>query len=92
MNRAKNASLVFCLFVLYCVLLSQGLKASGASTFFGALAAVPLTLHLYRRIWPSPRIGGEQRRSREFPARCEVEQAATASRLRRTTVGSANEE
>ena len=29
MNRAKNASLVFCLFVVYCVLLSQGLKATG---------------------------------------------------------------
>jgi len=32
--------------------LSQGLKASAASTFFGALAAVPLTVHLYHRVWP----------------------------------------
>ena len=39
--------------------LSQGLRANGASTFFGALVAVPLTVHLYRRIWPSPRVGGE---------------------------------
>ena len=54
MKRAKNATLVFCLFVVYCVLLSQGLKASAVSAFFGALAAVPLTVHLYRRLWPLP--------------------------------------
>ena len=60
MNRAKNASLVFCLFVLYCVLLSQGLKATGTSAFFGALAAVPLTVHLYHRVWPPSRVAGER--------------------------------
>ena len=54
MNRAKNATLVFCLFVVYCVLLSQGLKAGAVSAFFGALAAVPLTVHIYRRLWPLP--------------------------------------
>jgi hypothetical protein len=52
MKRAKNAALVLCLFIVYCVLLSQGLKASAASTFFGALAAVPLTVHIYNRVWP----------------------------------------
>ena len=52
MKRAKHSALVLCLFVLYCVLLSQGLKASAAGAFFGALAAVPLTGHLYHRIWP----------------------------------------
>ena len=65
MKRAKDATLVFCLFVLYCVLLSQGLKASAASAFFGALAAVPLTVHLYGRLWPSPlEKGGGERSSR----------------------------
>ena len=58
MKRAKDASLVFCLFVVYCVLLSQGLKASTGSAFFGALAAVPLTVHLYRRFWPLPAAKG----------------------------------
>jgi hypothetical protein len=53
-KRAKNATLVFCLFVVYCVLLSQGLKAGAVSAFFGALAAVPLTVHIYRRLWPLP--------------------------------------
>ena len=56
MRHAKNATLVLCLFVLYCVLLSQGLKASAASAFFGALAAVPLTVHLYHRVWPPGRV------------------------------------
>ena len=61
MRHAKNAMLVLCLFVLYCVLLSQGLKASAASTFFGALAAVPLTVHLYHRVWP-PAVSDARRR------------------------------
>ena len=53
MRRARNAGLVLCLFTLYCVLLSQGLKANALSTLFGALAAVPLTVHLYRRVLPA---------------------------------------
>ena len=61
MRHTKNGALVLCLFVLYCVLLSQGLKASAASAFFGALAAVPLTVHLYHRVWP-PAVPDEQRR------------------------------
>ena len=66
MKRAKDATLVVCLFVLYCVMLSQGLKASAASAFFGALAAVPLTVHLYRRMWPSsPENDGGERGSRQ---------------------------
>ena len=62
MKRAKAAILLVCLFVVYCVLLSQGLKASVASAFFGALAAVPLTVHIYRRLWPLPieRDGGKR--------------------------------
>ena len=54
MKRTKDATLVLCLFIVYCVLLSQGLKASAVSVFFGALAAVPLTVHLYHRVWPVP--------------------------------------
>ena len=65
MKRAKNATLVLCLFVLYCVLLSQGLKASPAGTFFGALAAVPLTVHIYHRLWPTTQSGVGRRRSGE---------------------------
>ena len=52
---------MLCLFVLYCVLLSQGLKASAASAFFGALAAVPLTVHLYHRVWPPAIVDGHRR-------------------------------
>jgi hypothetical protein len=48
-RRFRNAALVLCLFILYCVLLSQGLRANALSTFLGASAAVPLTLHLYNR-------------------------------------------
>jgi len=62
MRHAKNGALVLCLFVLYCVLLSQGLKASAASAFVGALSAVPLTVHLYHRVWPPAIAEGRRRR------------------------------
>ncbi len=74
MKRAKNATLVVCLFIVYCVLLSQGLKASAVSTFFGALAAVPLTAHLYRRLWPSPpEKGATERAPRQLVRRNSAE-------------------
>ena len=70
MNRAIDAMLVLCLFIVYCVLLSQGLKASAVSAFFGALAAVLLTVHLYRRLWPStPERDGWQRDRRQIVRR-----------------------
>jgi hypothetical protein len=69
MTRAKDATLVLCLFVVYCVLLSQGLKANAVSAFFGALAAVPLTVHLYRRLWPSPLEKEAGKRTPRQPAR-----------------------
>ena len=72
MKRAKDATLVVCLFVVYCVLLSQGLKASAASAFFGALRSS--TPH---RAPLSPAVAataGERRRGTWLaparPARC----------------------
>ena len=67
MRHTKNGALVLCLFVLYCVLLSHGLKASTASAFFGALAAVPLTVHLYHRVWP-PAISDDDRTGAPHPS------------------------
>ena len=88
MRRAKNGTLVLCLFVLYCVLLSQGLKASAASAFFGALAAVPLTVHLYHRVWP-PAIAGRRRlyRSAAPTGAAEVESEYESSGVGRRTRG-----
>lgn len=77
MKRAKNAALVLCLFVLYCVLLSQGLKASTASAFFGALAAVPLTVHLYHRVWPPSNGKSGRRRADERVGPPESDHAET---------------
>jgi len=81
MKRAKHAALVLCLFVLYCVLLSQGLKAGAASAFFGALAAVPLTVHIYRRIWPPTIAEGRRRRiyQRVAPSECDAAEAEYAT-------------
>ena len=64
MKRIRKVGLVLCLFIVYCVLLSQGLKANALSTFLGALAAVPLTVHLYNRVWSgvvgTPQSDGQQ--------------------------------
>ena len=81
MKRAKDATLVICLFVVYCVLLSQGLKASAASTFFGALAAVPLTVHVYQRLWPlRPEKDGSERGQRSALGRDSGEAACAPGR------------
>ena len=81
MKRAKDVTLVICLFVVYCVLLSQGLKASAASTFFGALAAVPLTVHVYRRLWPlRPEKDGSERGQRSALGRDSGEAACAPGR------------
>ena len=83
MKRAKHAALVVCLFVFYCVLLSQGLKASAASAFFGALAAVPLTVHLYHRVWPPTIAEGGRRRiyQRVAPPNGDAAEAEYASTI-----------
>jgi len=82
MKRAKDATLVICLFVVYCVLLSQGLKASAASAFFGALAAVPLTVHLYRRLWPlRPEKDGAERGQHPGAGRDAAEAACAPGRV-----------
>jgi hypothetical protein len=64
-RRIRKAALVLCLFILYCVLLSQGLKANALSTFLGAMAAVPLTVHLYNRAW-SGVVGTPQRDGQQY--------------------------
>ena len=82
MKRAKDATLLVCLFVVYCVLLSQGLKASAASAFFGALAALPLTVHLYRRLWPlSPENDGGERGTHPRVGRDAAEAACAPGRV-----------
>jgi len=82
MRRAKDGTLVVCLFVVYCVLLSQGLKASAATAFFGAIAAVPLTVHLYRRLWPLPGVKvGVERTSRQWVERDAVEGAHAPGKI-----------
>ena len=82
MKRTKDATLVICLFVVYCVLLSQGLKASAASALFGALAAIPLTVHLYRRRWPlPPEKGGGERSSHPRVGRDTAEAACAPGRV-----------
>jgi hypothetical protein len=82
MKRTKDATLVICLFVVYCVLLSQGLKASAASAFFGALAAIPLTVHLYGRLWPlPPEKGGGERSPHPRVGRDAAEAACTPGRV-----------
>ena len=82
MKRAKDATLLICLFVVYCVLLSQGVKASASSAFFGALAAVPLTVHLHRRLWPLlPEKDGGERGTHPRDGRDVVEAACAQGRV-----------
>ena len=53
MRRIRNAALVLCLFILYCVLLSQGLKANALST----IVARWRRFHLSAPLQSSRRLG-----------------------------------
>jgi hypothetical protein len=55
MGRLKNTSLVFCLFVVLLVIFSSYFRANEVGTFFGALAATPLLVHIFNRVAPSRR-------------------------------------
>ncbi len=88
MRRAKGAMLILCLFVLYCVLLSQGLKATPVSTFFGALAAVPLTVYVYHRLSLFPTGQGAHRHCIGGTDGLEVEAGVTDGRDRQGTESS----
>lgn len=53
MERLKNASLIFCLFIVLAVIFSSYFRASAVGTLFGALAGTPLLVHVFNRLVPS---------------------------------------
>ena len=55
MERLKNASLIFCLFIVLAVIFSSYFRASAVGTLFGALAGTPLLVHVFNRLVPSRR-------------------------------------
>jgi hypothetical protein len=55
MERLKNTGLVLCLFVVLLVVFSSYFRANEVGTFFGALAATPLLVHIFNRVVPSRR-------------------------------------
>ena len=52
MERAKNAALVVCLFIVLLVIFSSYVRTNEAGTFFGALAGTPLLIHVFNRVAP----------------------------------------
>ncbi len=52
MERAKNAGLVFCLFVVLLVIFSSYLRANELGTLVGALAATPVLVHVFNLVAP----------------------------------------
>ena len=52
MERLKNVSLIFCLFIVLVVIFGSYFRASVAGTFFGALAGTPLLVHVFNRLVP----------------------------------------
>ena len=55
MERVKNASLVFCLFIVLLVIFSSYFRANAVGTFWGALAGTPLLVHIFNRVAPRRR-------------------------------------
>jgi hypothetical protein len=55
MERLKNASLIFCLFIVLAVIFSSYFRASAVGTLFGALAGTPVLVHVFNRLLPCRR-------------------------------------
>ena len=75
MNRLKNASLVFCLFVVLLVIFGSYFRANEIGTFVGALAGTPLLVHVFNRVAPN-RVNHDPKRAErsEVVPRCDVPQ------------------
>ncbi|MGH9629775.1 MAG: hypothetical protein ACRD7E_15780 [Bryobacteraceae bacterium] len=65
MERLKNASLVFCLFVVLLVIFASYFRATEVGAFFGALAGTPVLVHVFNRLAPPRR---ERERGRSMSA------------------------
>lgn len=55
MERAKNAGLVFCLFVVLLVIFSSYFRANELGTLVGALSGTPVLIHVFNRLAPPRR-------------------------------------
>jgi len=55
MERAKNAGLVFCLFVVLLVIFSSYFRANELGALCGALTGTPLLVHVFNRLAPRRR-------------------------------------
>ena len=55
MERAKNAGLVFCLFVVLLVIFSSYFRANELGTLVGALTGTPVLVHVFNRLAPRRR-------------------------------------
>ncbi|MBC8165402.1 MAG: hypothetical protein H7Y20_05975 [Bryobacteraceae bacterium] len=55
MERAKNAGLVFCLFVVLLVIFASYFRATEIGAFFGAIAGTPVLVHVFNRLVPPRR-------------------------------------
>jgi hypothetical protein len=55
MERAKNAGLVFCLFVVLLVIFSSYFRTNELGTLVGALAGTPVLIHVFNRLAPRRR-------------------------------------
>jgi hypothetical protein len=52
MKRVKNATLVFCVFIVLLVIFGSCFRATPAGSFFGALAGTPVLVHVFNRLVP----------------------------------------
>ena len=71
MERVKNATLVFCLFVVLLVVFNSYFRANEVGTFFGALARTPLLVHIFNRVAPSRRSPSVERTATALIGRAE---------------------
>jgi hypothetical protein len=51
-KRVKDATLVFCVFIMLLVVFGSCFRATPTGAFFGALAGTPVLVHVFNRLAP----------------------------------------
>jgi hypothetical protein len=51
-KQVKDATLVFCLFIVLLVIFGSCFRATPVGAFFGALAGTPVLVHVFNRLVP----------------------------------------
>jgi hypothetical protein len=84
MKRVKDASLVFCVFILLLVVFGSCFRATPAGALFGALAGTPVLVHAFNRLVPRRKEPDSRPEPNPRAVACQPAEQVVVLRMERT--------